>query len=91
MAATPSRPPLAQDKRLKLTSSSMCSGSHVGDTAERAAVSPEYREPEPPAPPPPPAPEFVDLTVPADAVLGLQIERTVSSELAASKIALMRV
>ncbi|MFA5909241.1 MAG: hypothetical protein WC815_10725 [Vicinamibacterales bacterium] len=55
---------------------------------------PEYREPEPPAlsersresngpaPPPPPAPEFVEVTVPSDAVLGLQIERTVSSELA---------
>lgn len=43
---------------------------------------PEYREPEPPAPPPPPAPEFFELTVPSDAVLGLQIERTVSSELA---------
>jgi hypothetical protein len=46
------------------------------------ASTPEYREPEPPAPPPPPAPEFVDLTVPSDAVLGLQIERTVTSELA---------
>jgi type IV secretory pathway VirB10-like protein len=45
-------------------------------------AAPEYREPEPAAPPPPPAPEFVDLTVPSDAVLGLQIERTVSSELA---------
>ena len=44
--------------------------------------APEYREPEPPAPPPPPAPEFVDLTVPSDAVLGLQIERTLSSETA---------
>ena len=44
--------------------------------------APDYREPEPPAPPPPPAPEFIDLTVPSDAVLGLQIERTVSSELA---------
>jgi len=44
--------------------------------------TPEYKEPDPPAPPPPPAPEFVDLTVPSDAVLGLQIERTVSSELA---------
>ena len=44
--------------------------------------APEYRDPEPAAPPPPPAPEFVDLTVPSDAVLGLQIERTVSSELA---------
>lgn len=44
--------------------------------------TPDYKEPEPPAPPPPPAPELVDLTVPSDAVLGLQIERTVSSELA---------
>jgi type IV secretory pathway VirB10-like protein len=44
--------------------------------------TPEYKETEPAAPPPPPAPEYVDLTVPSDAVLGLQIERTVSSELA---------
>jgi len=44
--------------------------------------TPDYKEPEPPAPPAPAAPEFVDLTVPSDAVLGLQIERTVSSELA---------
>jgi hypothetical protein len=36
----------------------------------------------PEAPPPPPAPEFVELVIPADAVLGLQIDRTVSSELA---------
>jgi hypothetical protein len=33
-------------------------------------------------PPPPPAPEFLDLTVPSDAVVGLQIERTVSSDTA---------
>lgn len=46
------------------------------------ASVPDYKEAEPAAPPPPPAPEFVDLTVPSDAVLGLQIERTVSSELA---------
>jgi type IV secretory pathway VirB10-like protein len=45
-------------------------------------AAPDYREAEPAAPPPPPAPEFVDLTVPSDAVLGLQIERTVTSELA---------
>ncbi|HWI20118.1 MAG TPA: hypothetical protein VNT81_20335, partial [Vicinamibacterales bacterium] len=44
--------------------------------------APEYREPEPPAPAPTPAPEYLDVTVPSDAVLGLQIERTVSSELA---------
>ncbi len=37
-------------------------------------------EPEPP--PPPPAPEFVELQVPADSVLGLQVERTVTSDLA---------
>jgi hypothetical protein len=43
---------------------------------------PEYKEPDPPPPPPPPAPEFIDITVPPDSVLGLQIERTVSSELA---------
>jgi hypothetical protein len=50
----------------------------------RASVEPEraatLREAEPP--PPPPAPEIVELTVPSDAVLGLQIERTVSSEVA---------
>jgi hypothetical protein len=50
----------------------------------RASVEPERapitREPEPP--PPPPAPEFVELVVPSDQVLGLQIERTVSSEVA---------
>ncbi|HUQ87636.1 MAG TPA: hypothetical protein VM096_08765 [Vicinamibacterales bacterium] len=44
--------------------------------------TPDYRDPEPPAPVAPPAPEFVEVTVPSDAVLGLQIERTVSSELA---------
>lgn len=50
----------------------------------RATVEPERapvtREPEPP--PPPPAPEFVELVIPNDAVLGLQIERTVTSEVA---------
>jgi hypothetical protein len=37
---------------------------------------------EPAPPPPPPAPEFVELQVPADSVLGLQVERTVTSDLA---------
>ena len=59
------------------------SGGSMWETRPSVQPSvPEYKEPEPPAPPPPPAPEFVDLTVPSDAVLGLQIERTVSSELA---------
>jgi hypothetical protein len=47
-------------------------------TPDPASSSLEAREPEPP--PPPPAPEYFDLVVPADAVLGLQIERTISSE-----------
>lgn len=37
---------------------------------------------EPAPPPPPPAPEFVELQIPADSVLGLQVERTVTSDLA---------
>lgn len=45
-------------------------------------AAPDYKDAELVTPPPPPAPEFVDLRVPSDAVLGLQIERTVSSELA---------
>jgi hypothetical protein len=51
----------------------------------RPTITPEsvpVVEAEPETPPPPPAPEFVDLVVPADAVLGLQIERTVTSETA---------
>ena len=50
----------------------------------RPAVEPE-RAPvvaEPEAPPPPPEPEMIDLVVPVDSVLGLQIERTISSEVA---------
>jgi hypothetical protein len=37
---------------------------------------------EPDTPPAPPAPEFEDLVVPSESVLGLQIERTISSETA---------
>jgi hypothetical protein len=48
----------------------------------RAPIEPETPPAAPEEPPPPPQPEFIDLTVPTDAVLGLQIERTVSSELA---------
>ena len=50
----------------------------------RASMEPERpsvaAEPEPP--PPAPVPEFLELVIPADAVLGIQIDRTVSSELA---------
>jgi hypothetical protein len=65
------------------TSAPSTSGGSMWETRPSVQPStPDYKEAEPAAPPPPPAPEFVDLTVPSDAVLGLQIERTVSSELA---------
>jgi hypothetical protein len=48
----------------------------------RAPVQPEAPPPAPEEPPPPPAPEFIDLTVPSDSVLGLQVERTITSETA---------
>src|SRR5688500_7954661 len=72
-----------QERASEAVSAPATNGGTMWETRPAVQPSaPEYREPEPPAPPPPPAPEFVDLTVPADAVLGLQIERTVSSELA---------
>jgi hypothetical protein len=40
------------------------------------------REPEPPRAPEPPRPEFVDLIVPADAVVGLHVETALTSETA---------
>lgn len=64
------------------TASPSTSGSMWETRPSVQPSTPEYKEAEPAAPPPPPAPEYVDLTVPSDAVLGLQIERTVSSELA---------
>jgi hypothetical protein len=44
------------------------------------SVAPEPVIPEPP--PAPPKPEFVELTVPASSVVGLQLEKTISSETA---------
>jgi hypothetical protein len=67
-------------ERVSEPASAPANGGTMWETRPSIEPSvPEYKEPEPP---PPPAPEFVDLTVPSDAVLGLQIERTVSSELA---------
>jgi hypothetical protein len=60
-------------------------GASTGSMWEtRPVVEPERvpvaAEPEPP--PPPAEPEMIDLVVPVDSVLGLQIERTISSEVA---------
>ena len=74
---------IARSGQATESSAPSASGGTMWETRPSVQPStPEYKEPEPPPPPPPPAPEFVDLTVPSDAVLGLQIERTVSSELA---------
>ncbi|MGQ0734369.1 MAG: hypothetical protein ACT4QD_12005 [Acidobacteriota bacterium] len=78
----PARPaPVAQPAEPQVATAPQPGG---GMWEMRPAVEPE-RAPaivEPEAPPAPPEPEFVDLVVPADAVLGLQIERLVSSETA---------
>ena len=72
-----------QERASEPVSAPATNGGSMWETRPSVQPSaPEYREPDPAAPPPPPAPEYVDLTVPSDAVLGLQIERTVSSELA---------
>lgn len=79
------RPPVAEPQTASAPPPAPAPASSGTMWETRPSVQPsvpEYREPEPPPPPPPPAPEFVDLTVPSDAVLGLQIERTISSELA---------
>ena len=80
--AVPEPPPVAASAPPPAPAPATSSGTMWESRPTVQPSMPEYPEPEPPAPPPPPAPEFVDLTVPSDAVLGLQIERTVTSELA---------
>ncbi len=75
-------PPVAVNTPAPSASPATSGGTMWEPRAPVEPSVPEYREPEPPPPPPPPVPEYVDVTVPSDAVLGLQIERTVSSELA---------
>lgn len=80
-AATPPRPTPAPEPPPPAAPS----GSSGTMWETRPAVDPEPPPAvvdEPPQPPPPPAPEYLDLQVPADSVLGLQVERTVTSDLA---------
>jgi type IV secretory pathway VirB10-like protein len=56
--------------------SSVAAESHPVETTARA----ETATPEPATPPAPPVPQFVEVTVPADSVIGLQIETALSSE-----------
>lgn len=56
-------------------------GSMWETRAPVASDTPAYVE-EPAAPPAPPVAEFLDVEIPADSVLGLQVERTITSEVA---------
>ena len=79
---TPSRPttPPASQTTQAPSTPAPSSGSMW---ESRPAVEPAAPAPvEPAEPPAPPAPEFVDLVIPSDSVLGLQVERAVSSDLA---------
>jgi hypothetical protein len=75
--SAPSRPAPSAPASGSSTSGSMWETRPVVEPERAPEIA---REPEPP--PPPPVPEFIELVIPSDAVLGLQIERTVSSELA---------
>ena len=83
-ARTPTRPARTESASRESAPSSSGSSASGSMWETRPAIEPErapvVAEPEPP--PAPAEPEMIDLVVPADAVLGLQIERTVTSETA---------
>jgi len=76
----PARTPAPTAPAATTTASS--GGGSVWDV--RPAVEPERARAtaEPEAPPAPATPETIELVVPSDAVLGLQVERTITSETA---------
>ncbi len=78
----PSRPTTRPASQTEQASSSSTPAPGNGSMWEsRPAVEPVAPvQTEPAEPPAPPAPEFVDLVIPSDSVLGLQVERAVSSE-----------
>ena len=81
-ASSPARPARTETASREPASGSNGSSANGSMWETRPAVEPERApvaaEPEPP--PAPPEPVMIDLVVPAEAVLGLQIERTVTSE-----------
>jgi hypothetical protein len=52
------------------------------ESTPTTVLPPMFETPPAPAPAPPPVPEFEDVVVPADAVIGLQIENNLTSETA---------
>ena len=81
-APASSRTARSDTSRQPPTSPSSSSSSNGGMWETRPAIEPERVPAIVEAEPEPSAPEMMDLVVPADAVLGLQIERTISSEAA---------
>ncbi len=83
-ARTPTRPARTESASRDSAPSSSGSSASGSMWETRPAIEPErapiVAEPEPP--PAPAEPEKIDLVVPAESVLGLQIERTVTSEVA---------
>jgi hypothetical protein len=83
-APTPTRPARTESASRESAPSSSGSSASGSMWETRPAIEPErapvVAEPEPPAAPA--EPEKIDLVVPAESVLGLQIERTVTSEVA---------
>lgn len=75
----PARPAPARVERAEAPAPAMPPPPSTSMWEPRPTVEPSVPER---APEPPPPPAIVELVVPADSVLGLQIERTVSSETA---------
>lgn len=76
----PTTPPASQTTHASNTPPPTAGNGSMWES--RPTVEPVTPTREPAEPPPPPAPEFVDLVVPSDSVLGLQVERAISSETA---------
>ena len=80
-APTPVQP--ARDKHAANTTETQTPRPEIqAAPADAHPVETERASAEPVAPPPPPAPQYLEVTVPADSVIGLQIETALSSETA---------
>ncbi len=78
---TPVQP--ARDKHAASTTATQTPRPEIqAAPADAHPVETERASAEPVAPPPPPPPQYLEVTVPADSVIGLQIETALSSETA---------
>lgn len=80
--AAPARPARVEEPLPPTTPSTGAAGSMWETRPAVEAEPPPAPVEEPAAPAPAPAPEFLEVEVPADSVLGLQVERTITSDTA---------